>query len=194
VGSLAWRSAVEVAIDGCDTRAIGGTRIGVRTPGVNCVVVFFDGGAGDCPAPLQDAHRVVRSSRPAGGIRAWLDSEGVERAHVIGHAAGGSDALRFALTYPARTWSLILSETGAGLRHAHATLLSLTVPVLVVAGGGGSACPPPTARRLAAHFSNGRVAEIVEAARSPYAETPEEWCEVVLQFLRSVTRLKAVTP
>jgi pimeloyl-ACP methyl ester carboxylesterase len=141
-------------------------------------VLFFDGGAGNCPAPLREARQVVVA----------------KSAHVIGHAAGGHDALRFALTHPGRIGSLVLSETDAGLRLSRARLRSVTVPVLVVAGGSDSDCPLPRARKLAALFSSGRVAEIVEATRSPYLETPEEWCEVVLQFLRSVTRQSGPTP
>jgi pimeloyl-ACP methyl ester carboxylesterase len=113
---------------------------------------------------------------------------------VIGHAAGGFGALKFAIAHPQKTRSLILSETGAGLRHSRAALRGITLPVLVVAGGDGSACPLPAARKLAGCFSNGRVAEIGEAVRSPFGETQEEWCEVVLQFLRSVTRHKAAAP
>jgi pimeloyl-ACP methyl ester carboxylesterase len=114
-------------------------------------------------------------------------------AHLIGQSVGGNDALRFALTNPERTRSLILSETDAGLRLSRAKLRGVTVPVLVVAGGDGSACPLPAARKLAAYFSNGRVAEIVEAAQSPFAETPGEWTEVVLQFLSSVARQTPLT-
>jgi pimeloyl-ACP methyl ester carboxylesterase len=148
-------------------------------------VLLFDGGAGDCPASLREAHRVVSWNGRANGIGS---------AHLIGHSAGGHAALRYALAHPDRTQSLILSETDAGLRFSQPRLSGVTVPVLVVAGGPGSVCPLPAARMLAAYFSNGRVAEIAEAAQSPFAETPGEWTEVVLQFLRSVGREKSPAP
>jgi pimeloyl-ACP methyl ester carboxylesterase len=150
-------------------------------------VLFFDGGAGNCPVALREAHRVV----------IWPgcleDVQGFNPAHLIGQSAGGHDALRFALTHPERTKSLILSETGAGLRLSRTKLRGVTVPVLVVAGGDESACPLPAARKLAAYFSNGRVAEIVEAAHSPFLEAPGEWSDVVLHFLNSVARQKGPT-
>jgi pimeloyl-ACP methyl ester carboxylesterase len=158
----------------------------VKQPGSDDVL-FFDGGAGDCPAALREAHRVVSWRGCAN------DVQGLNPAHLIGQSVGGNDALRFALTNPERTRSLILSETDAGLRLSRAKLRGVTVPVLVVAGGDGSACPLPAARKLAAYFSNGRVAEIVEAAQSPFAETPGEWTEVVLQFLSSVARQTPLT-
>jgi pimeloyl-ACP methyl ester carboxylesterase len=150
-------------------------------------VLFFDGGAGDCPAALQEAHRVVRWRGCA------EDVQGFNPSHLIGQSAGGHDALRFALTHLKRTKSLILSETDAGLRLSRTKLKRVTVPVLVVAGGHESACPLPAARKLAAYFSNGRVAEIVEAAHSPFLETPGEWTDVVLNFLGSVARQKGPT-
>jgi pimeloyl-ACP methyl ester carboxylesterase len=159
----------------------------VRQRGDN-IVVFFDGGAGSCPAPLREAHRLVTWNGHADRFNGCFDDPSVNQAHVIGHSAGGNAALRFALAHPVRIRSLILSESAAGMRLSHSRLRGVTVPVLVVAGGDESACPVPTARKLAQRFSSGRVAEIVEAARSPYSETPEEWCEVVLQFLRFVTR------
>ena len=150
-------------------------------------VLFFDGGAGDCPAALREAHQVVSWSGCANDVNSS------NPAHLVGHAAGGHDALRFARTHPERTRSLILSETNAGLRLSRTKLKGVTVPVLVVAGGDESACPLPAARKLAAYFSNGRVAEIVEAAHSPFLETPGEWTDVVLHFLSSVARQKGPT-
>jgi pimeloyl-ACP methyl ester carboxylesterase len=191
---MAWRSVAEGRLADFQRVSRGGARIDVSRHDSTTVVVFFDGGAGDCPAALQETHRVVSWSGRADGLQGWLDGEGLNQAHLIGHAAGGYDALRFAISATERIQSLILSETGAGQRRGHAALRGVTVPVLIVAGGHGSACPLPAARRLASHFGNGRVAEIVEAVRSPYAETQEEWCEVVLQFLRSVTRPKAAAP
>lgn len=150
-------------------------------------VLFFDGGAGNCPAALRQAHRVVSWNGCVDVV------QGSNPAHLIGQSAGGHDALRFALTHPEGTRSLVMSETDAGLHLTRAKLRGVTVPVLVVAGGHDSACPLPAARKLAAYFSNGRVAEIVEAAHSPFAETPGEWTEVVLHFLRSVGRQKGPT-
>lgn len=160
----------------------------MRRPGSATVVFLFDGGAGDCPAALQKAVRVVSWNGRLASIEAWLDGQGVNKAHVIGQAAGGEDAFNFAMTHPERSQSLTLSETSAGMRHSRVQLRAVTAPVLVVAGGTNSLCPSSAARKLAARFSNGRAAEIAEAARSPFAETPEEWCDVVLKFLASVTR------
>ena len=44
--------------------------------------------------------------------------EGVERLHILGHSIGGMVALAFALTYPERTASLVLSGTTASFGSA----------------------------------------------------------------------------
>jgi pimeloyl-ACP methyl ester carboxylesterase len=41
-------------------------------------------------------------------LREFLDSQGIERAHIVGHSLGGAAALQFAHDYPDRTNKLIL--------------------------------------------------------------------------------------
>lgn len=47
-------------------------------------------------------------------VAGFMDSQGLERAHLVGHSLGGGVALQFALTYPGRASSLVLIAT-AGL-------------------------------------------------------------------------------
>jgi pimeloyl-ACP methyl ester carboxylesterase len=51
----------------------------------------------------------------AADLRAILDAEGVERAALIGHSAGGFTVLRSALEFPARVSSVVLLSTAGGL-------------------------------------------------------------------------------
>lgn len=49
-------------------------------------------------------------------VRAVMDAAGIERAHLFVQSDGGPMAILFAVTYPERVESLILSGTGATLR------------------------------------------------------------------------------
>ncbi|MCC6223510.1 MAG: alpha/beta fold hydrolase [Thermoleophilia bacterium] len=50
----------------------------------------------------------------AGDLVTVLDSLGVRRAHLVGHAAGGADVLAVAVRHPGRAGGLVLSNTQAG--------------------------------------------------------------------------------
>ena len=54
-------------------------------------------------------------------LAARADSAGVDRLHILGHSIGGMVALEFALTYPERTASLILSGTTSSFGSADGT-------------------------------------------------------------------------
>lgn len=51
----------------------------------------------------------------AADVVGLLDHLQVERAHIVGQSMGGWTALRFALNYPARTISVTLADTTAGI-------------------------------------------------------------------------------
>ena len=61
-------------------------------------------------------------------LGAVLDAFGVDRAHLIGQSMGAFVALRFALRYPGRTRSLVLSTTLAAADPALARGLLAAVP------------------------------------------------------------------
>lgn len=53
----------------------------------------------------------------AADAAAFMDAVGVERAIVVGHSMGGSNALRFALDFPGRTIGVVLLGAFASYRH-----------------------------------------------------------------------------
>ena len=70
--------------------------------------------------------------------------------------------------------------------YAHEILQTLTFPVLFIVGSEDLAFPPEIIREAAAQVPGSQVVEIPETAHSPYFEAPNEWNEVVFQFLASV--------
>jgi len=46
----------------------------------------------------------------AADVLAWLDEQGIERCHVLGHSMGGKVAMQLALTAPARIGRLVVAD------------------------------------------------------------------------------------
>lgn len=78
------------------------------------VIAYDLRGHGSTDAP--DDLATYTMAAYAEDLRALLDALGVDRAHVLGSSFGGMVALEFALRYPERLRSLILSDTSAGPR------------------------------------------------------------------------------
>lgn len=76
--------------------------------------------------------RDERSSDRAADLVAVLDHLGVERAHLVGHAAGGTDVMATALRHPDRVGALVLTNTQAGYGDAwfRAELAALWTPAV----------------------------------------------------------------
>ncbi len=71
------------------------------------------------------------SDRPAAGYRTrdfaadaarFLDAAGIERAIVVGHSMGATNALRLALDFPDRVRGVVLAGAFAGFRHNEAVM------------------------------------------------------------------------
>ncbi len=120
-------------------------------------------GTADSWAPQRGAfraagYRTIAVDRAAAGrsgpgtgdrvadLRAVLARVGVGRAHVVGHAAGGGDALGLAVRYPTVVRSLVLTNTAAGLADGPvpAMLQRLWTP--------GVLALPPHERELSAAY------------------------------------------
>ncbi len=43
-------------------------------------------------------------------LREWMDSEGLEKSHLMGHSMGGKTAMNFALRYPEKVERLIIAD------------------------------------------------------------------------------------
>lgn len=46
----------------------------------------------------------------AGDVIAWMDAQGLERAHLVGHSMGGKTAMRLAVDHPLRVAKLVVVE------------------------------------------------------------------------------------
>jgi 3-oxoadipate enol-lactonase len=78
------------------------------------VIAYDLRGHGHTEAP-QDVQSYTMAGY-AEDLRALLDALSIERAHILGSSFGGMVALEFALRYPVRVTTLILSDTSAGPR------------------------------------------------------------------------------
>lgn len=76
-------------------------------------VLFYDvRGQGRTSAPDDsDAYSMAQCARDLAGV---MDAAGLEQAHIGGVSQGGMISAQFAVDYPERTRSLILSDTTAG--------------------------------------------------------------------------------
>lgn len=54
----------------------------------------------------------------AGDLLAWLDANGLDRVHLLGHSMGGKTAMRFAADHPERLLSLLVVDI-APRRYGH---------------------------------------------------------------------------
>jgi pimeloyl-ACP methyl ester carboxylesterase len=76
------------------------------------LIVWDVRGHGQTTAPEDEAQYSIEIfARDLAGL---LDAIGVERAHIGGQSLGGMISARFALEYPSRCASLVLSDTSAG--------------------------------------------------------------------------------
>ncbi|MFK7805671.1 MAG: alpha/beta fold hydrolase [Anaerolineae bacterium] len=62
---------------------------------------------------------------------------------------------------------------------------AMKTPTLFIVGEKDSIFPPAMIRQAAALVPNSQVVEIREADHSPYFETPEQWNETVINFIKS---------
>lgn len=75
-------------------------------------------GHGDSDHPLDG----YRARDFAHDLAEFLDVAGLETAVVVGHSMGGTNAIRFALDYPARTQGLMLVAAFASFRRSAAAV------------------------------------------------------------------------
>lgn len=144
-------------------------------------------------APLSHHHRVYAFDLPGFGrsdkriddyslhfagefMAAFLDSQGVERASLVGNSLGGAVSLQFAVQYPHRLEKLILvSSAGLG-RELHPSFRLLTVPLwgeLMAWVWGSGVGTRLTLRSIvydAQVIKDEFVNEMVELARLPEAK------------------------
>ncbi|MBX9471277.1 alpha/beta fold hydrolase [Microcella sp.] len=141
---------------------VGGNRLHVvdsTTSGSPAILVAGVGNTaavwGDFFAHLSTAHRVIavtrrgygRSHMPnpgttiadlAGDLLGLLDALSLERAHVVGHSAAGSELAYLAHTAPDRAGSMVFLDAAYDRRELLGLLEDDPTPALI---------PPPTARR-----------------------------------------------
>ena len=89
-------------------------------------------------------------------------------------------------------WLSIEHSAGARPRQAlttditYAKLRELHVPTLLVAAGADLLAPPSMMRRIAAQIAGSKLSVIAEAGHSAHWERPDEWNQLVLDFLAAI--------
>ena len=78
-------------------------------------------------------------------------------------------------------YALAYKSSGPGEK-----LGSIKVPVLVITGGDDRIVPPEASEKIADEISHAELVVIPNAGHLPHEETPEEFLEVVIDFLEEV--------
>ncbi len=123
-------------------------------------------------------------------------TRGVDGNLAIGQHSALGDKLRQKDMIRAFLFEQIGAPTHETVRTVRALLLNteyvhelpqtLTFPVLFIVGSEDLTFPPEIIREAAAQVPGSQVIEIPETAHSPYFEAPNEWNQVVFQFLASL--------
>ena len=87
---------------------------------------------------------------------------------------------------PTRETVRAMRELLLNTDYTHELLQTLAFPALFIVGSEDLIFPPEIIREAAAQVPGSQVIEIPETAHSPYFESPNEWNQVVFQFLASL--------
>jgi len=101
-------------------------RYNVKAPSQGCRVYAFDlPGFGHSDKRIED----LSLSFAAEFVAAFLDSQGVERASLVGNSLGGAVSLQFAVQYPHRLEKLVLVTSGGLGRELPLSFRLLRIPL-----------------------------------------------------------------
>ncbi|MDQ5833119.1 MAG: alpha/beta hydrolase, partial [Actinomycetota bacterium] len=85
---------------------------------------------------------------------------------------------------PPRLDGFVAAAAASRGHDALAEVAAIAQPALVIAGEQDVVTPPELSAQLAAWLANAEMASL-DAGHSSFVERPEEWLELVRQFLRS---------
>ena len=87
---------------------------------------------------------------------------------------------------PTREVVQVMRNLLLNTEYTHELPQTLRFPVMFIVGGEDLIFPPEIMREAAAQVPGSQIVEIPETGHSPYFEAPNEWNQVVFQFLASV--------
>src|SRR5713226_3679942 len=116
-----------------------------------------------------------------------IRSLGLDTFNLMGASSASSTALRLALQAPERVLALVLEAPGVPEPDRDADLESrlpgLATPTLVLCGTGDRGVAPALGRVYKELMPNGHLVFVYDAAQAIGADRPEEFAEVVADFL-----------
>lgn len=156
-------------------------------------IIFDNRGTGDTEFLVSEPFTIPNMARDA---KAVLDAAGIESAHILGMSMGGMIAQEFALTYPEKTRSLILTVTNCGSVHA---VLAKPEVMFTLQGRGASSPEEAFWAMVPYIYDKNTPREKIEedlAARNGKFTAPENFMrqlQALISWQGSFTRLSKIT-
>lgn len=121
-------------------------------------------------------------STPDTVLAAFMRSQNVSKAALIGPSMGGRIAMEFAIAHPELVSALVLAGP-VGVTENKEKLSGMTMPVLAVWGEADQVSPPELIEVLAEQLPNLRREIYPQAPHPCYLEQPERWHGHLKEFL-----------
>ncbi|MFF3290873.1 alpha/beta fold hydrolase [Streptomyces sp. NPDC003023] len=137
------------------------------------------GTGGSADPAVADGHRCDRQAHDVEALREHL---GLDRIDLLGHAASGAPAVRYAVGYPHRLRSLTLIAPDLRVTSKDARA-GITAPVLVLAGELGDGPRPISDAVLAAVFPEAQTVVQRGAGHRPWLDDAGAFTRTVAAFL-----------
>ena len=121
-------------------------------------------------------------SSPDAVLSAFLSSQHLDRAALIGPSMGGRVAMEFAISHPDRVRALVLAGP-VGVAENKDQLKNITAPVLAVWGEADQVSPPQLGAVLQENIVFCRLVIYPQAPHPCYLDQPERWHGHLKEFL-----------
>ncbi|MEM8859138.1 MAG: alpha/beta hydrolase [Chloroflexota bacterium] len=159
----------------------------LRWPDRTASLILADTLAGISTPEIAAEYEALRAKRYAKPAHTHLSMDG----HAIISAQSTEQNMTRAFLYNqiGRSNGSPPENAGELLLHTHFDLdriRAIQAPTLFIVGEKDAIFPPNMIRQAAAQIPHTQVVEIPEADHSPYFETPEQWNEAVLTFIKSI--------
>ena len=118
-------------------------------------------------------------------IRDYMESIGVQKAHILGASMGGGMAVLSVISQP-ELHSSVIAAAPAWIENRKEDLRKIKLPVLFIWGSGDKTVPVAHAKEYS-DLCKVSVLKIIEGAGHPvYLEKPDEFFSVISGFLNEV--------